>query len=250
MKPLEQQLSDALRTEIPVDTARLEQTMLAVRLTHARTRTRICFGRFVLLQARFSGVRMWLWQGAVMLVLLLGMQSVRIGAWTAYVLRLLPFWLGCCGIATVTAAIPLVYRAARYRMGEIEHACYFSGTQLLLARLLFIGVGMLLTLTVTICAAVGYGWLGAGCAVLYVCAPTLAAVCGDLALLLRQPMERFPVLGGALSGALVVAIRLLLHWECYPTQLSWSSGAVCIGLLLLCAAQLYRLAHTGSAAMQ
>lgn len=166
-----------------------------------------------------------------------------------FTLRILPFLLGCCGVATVTAAIPLLYRAVRYRMYETEHVCYFSGAQQLLARLLFIGIGTLLMLAVTVWVVAGQRWLGVGCAVLYVSAPCLATACGDLALLRRMPLERFPVFGCIFGGGLVLIMRVMQHFGWYPQQFGLGSGALCIGLILLCAVQVYRLAHTSSPAM-
>lgn len=252
MKSLEKRLSAALHTQTAVDAARVEQTVQAVRMHYAAKppRPRIGFGRFIVLQARLSGVRMWLWQGLVMLALLCGLNLVQTNANILFTLRLLPFLLGCCGVATVTAAIPLVYRSVRYRMYEMEHACYFSGAQLLLARLLFIGAGMLLTLAATVGVVIGHRWLGIGCAVLYVCVPCLVTACGDLALLRRAPLERFPVLGVVLGGGLVLAMRMMLHFSWYPQQFGIGCGALCIGLVLLCAVQVYHLAHTSSPAIR
>lgn len=251
MKALEKQLSDALHTPIAVNGAQVARTVQAARSCQAAKplRPHIGFGQFIVMQAQRSGIRIWLWQGLVLLALLCGMRFMQMNANLFFTLRILPFLLGCCGVATVTAAIPLLYRAVRYRMHETECACYFSGAQQLLARLLFIGGGTLLMLAVTVWVVAGQRWLGVGCAVLYVSAPCLATACGDLALLRRIPLERFPVCGCVFGGGLVLAMRVMQHFGWYPQQFGFGSGALCVGLVLLCAVQVYRLAHTSRLVM-
>lgn len=251
MKSLEKRLSAALHTQTKVDDAQIAQTVQAAQRFYAAKplRQHISFGRFVAMQARIFGVRIWLWQGGVMLALLYGLKLIQVNASLLFTLRTLPFLLGCCGVVAVTATIPLIYRSVRYRMYETECACYFSGAQQLLAHLLFMGVGTLLTLAVTVGVVVGQNWLGVGCAVVYVCAPCLTAICGNLALLRHMPLMRFPLLGSVLGGGLVLAMRLMLHFSWYPQQLDIGGGMLCMGLALLCAVQVYRLAHTSSLAM-
>lgn len=251
MNSLEKRLSVALHTEIANDPAQVEQTMLEVRAHCAaqQQRPHIGFGRFILLQARLSGVRMWLWQGIVMLILLYGLSLVQVNSTIFFTLRLLPFLLGCCGVAAVTAAVPLVYRSVRFRMRETEHVCYFSGSQQLLARLLFIALGVLLTLAATVGVVTGHRWLSISCAVLYVCVPSLIAASSYLALLTHTNWERLPVLTGILSGGMVLAMRLMLHFGWYPKQFGIGSGILCIGLIFLCAVQVCRMTHTNSAAV-
>lgn len=247
MNPLEKRLTDALHAEVAVDPARLERTILEVRAIAQPQR--IGFGKFILMQVWFSGVRMWIWQGAVLLFLVYALNLVQVNATLLFTLRLLPFLLGCCGVVAVTAAVPLVYRSVRYRMRETEFPCYFSGGQQLLARLLFILLGLLLTWAAAIGMVVGHRWLGLGCAVLYVCVPSCVAACGYLTLLTQTKWEWLPALGGALSGGMMLAMRLMLHFGWYPKQFGMGSAVLCVGLVLLCAVQVRRLVRTGSAAM-
>lgn len=246
MNELEKRLSAALRAEITVDPVQVEQTVSEVRAHYAaqQNQPRISFGQFILLQARYSGIRMWLWQGLVLTAMLAGLNLVQINVTMNYLLRMLPFLLGCCGVAAITATVPMLYRSIRYQMHETEHACYFSGVQLLWARLLFMGIGVLLTLIVTVGVVIGQHWLGIGSAVLYVYTPSLVTACGYLAILTRAELEQLPVLGGTLSGGLVLVLRLMLYFGWYPQTFGIGSGILCIGLALLCAAQVCRLAHT------
>lgn len=249
MNPLEKRLSVALHTEITADPAQVERTMLEVRAHYTAQPQRIGFRQFILLQARLSGVRMWLWQGIVMLILLYGLSLVQVNSTIFFTLRLLPFLLGCCGVAAVTVSVPFVYRSIRYQMRETEHACYFSGTQQLLARLLFVALGVLLTMAATVAVVIGHRWLSIGCAVLYVCVPALIAACGYLVLFTHTAWERLPVLGGVFSASLMLTMRFMLHFGWYPKQFGIGSGMLCIGLVLLCGVQVCRLAQADSAAV-
>ncbi|MCD8355488.1 MAG: hypothetical protein LUE11_02795 [Clostridia bacterium] len=244
MNELEKRLSAALRTDIEIDPTHINRTILDVQEACAAQpyRPRIGFKQFMLLQARFYGVRMWLWQGLVLTAMLTGLNLVKINITLQYLLRMLPFLLGCCGVAAITATVPMLYRSIRYQMHETECACYFSGVQLLWARLLFMGIGVLLTLIVTVGVVIGQCWLGTGCAILYVCVPCLMTACGYLAILAHTELERLPVLGSVLSGSLVLVLRVMLHFDWYPQQFGIGSGLLCLALALLCVAQVRHLA--------
>ena len=122
MKNFEKQLSEGLRTHEQPNVEQVQRTVVAVQNMAAKhpPRNHRSWISFLIIQARFSGVSMWLWQILVLAALLGCMYS---GALSAY-----PYVsLMGCSVAAITAVLPILYRTIRYQMMEIELPCYYSG---------------------------------------------------------------------------------------------------------------------------
>lgn len=118
MKALEKRLSDALHTPIAVDGAQVARTVQAVHRYHAAKplHPHIGFGRFVVMQARYSGIYIWLWQGLVLLALLYGMKFMQMNA---------NLFLPCasCRFCSAAAALRLSQRRSRCCTARYAIAC-------------------------------------------------------------------------------------------------------------------------------
>lgn len=245
MNAFEKRLSAALRKEIVTDHACIARTVSEVQNAYAAhpAHARLRFRQFVLLQARFFGARIWLWQAAVLAVLL-GVLHKTCQADVRLLAYKLPFVLGCCGILTITAVIPLLYRTFRYRMAEMEDPCYFSGAQQLLARLIFAGLGILCIFAAIVAFAAAKTTFGVGYAAFHLMFSALLTACGYLILLAHADLQRIPMFGVLLSGGLVILLHVLLHYGWYVREPGLGTAAVCVSLLCVCSVQLSGLLHT------
>lgn len=149
-KKLPSPLREALRElpPPPIDEEHRTATVRAAGLAYQNRRRQpsIGFRAFLLRQIRFIALPMWLLQGAVVLLLFLGLQLVFEGDWTYVMGRPLPLVLGCFAVLTAGTGLPFLGRSAQYHMLEVELASRLSLRRLFLARLLIIGSGEALAL--------------------------------------------------------------------------------------------------------
>ncbi len=125
----------------------LEHTIYLAKqqVSHKRERGRIPFRRFLKKQVRYIG---WpLWSVQVLMLLIFDRLVIRLYGellWDSptSVARL----LFCVSTLVSMMALPLLYRARKYRMQEVESASYFSSAKLLMAKLAAIGIGDVLLL--------------------------------------------------------------------------------------------------------
>lgn len=239
MNDFEKKLSEALRTREQPDPKQVQRTVLAAQnmaAAHPPRKHRTWLS-FLVAQARFSGVSMWLWQILVLAVWLSCMYS---GALSAYP-YLLPMGFG---VAAVTAVLPMMYRTVRYQMIEVESSSYYSGAQQMLARLLFAGIGVAVTLSIAIVCTARYTWLSLGCIVLYVLFPALLTMCGDLLLLSHVVWKKLPLYIGVWTSAVLV---FLLCWHRSRLAVEFHVGYVGVfaALLVISGIQLWKLVKKG-----
>lgn len=178
--------------------ARLRQELLKKRRFEP-----VGFSVFFKQQIRFIGWKIWLFQ-AMLLALLLGIfwNPVWDGIGAGTVAGLL------CGFALVVSAVavPVVCRSLHYGMHELEGTTYFSAGQVLLAKLLLVGVGDGAMLLVIAAAAASGRGLAMSEAVLYVAVPFLMGSCGLLWLMRHAEASRFLPYSLGLYGLLGAAI--------------------------------------------
>jgi hypothetical protein len=169
---------------VKINDAALQQTLLLARreLQMRKKRSRIGFPRFVWLQIRYFGWKIWLMQA----VLLLGVQKFLqkfYGNESLCTPKRIAMLLCGFSILLAMSAIPFLYRSFRYRMAEIEVATRFSMVRLILARLLMIGIGDAMTIGSVIwltAANTSYSIWHIG---LYAVVPFLLVCTGELALM-------------------------------------------------------------------
>lgn len=142
----EQQLTQSLHA-IPQMENRLDRTRSLARqqACNRNHRKRIPFRRFLKKQVRYIGWPLWSVQILMLLIfdrMLTQLYGERFWDSPTSVARL----LFCVSTLVSMMALPLLYRARKYRMQEIESAAYFSSTRLLMAKLAVIGIGDILLL--------------------------------------------------------------------------------------------------------
>lgn len=198
---------------------------------------RIGFWKFLLLQIRFLGWKIWAAQGAALLVVCLWLsRSFGQELWSRP--QSVAGLLLCLSVLTVMSAPPLLYRSVRCRMQEVEAASRFSSNRLLMARLLIIGLGdgaMLGGILLT--AALGSA-LSPGTAALLVCLPFLLCAGGCLYLLGHVPPRQFLTGSLGLCGTLLGALLLLNRHGLLGQRFFPGWGLLCLGLLGFCIHQL------------
>ena len=116
MKNFEKQLSEGLRTHEQPNAEQVQRTVVAVQNMAAKhpPRNHRSWLSFLIIQARFSGVSMWLWQILVLAALLGCMYS---GALSAY-----PYVsLMGCGVAAIAADTCRMGKTAVVCSGLDEH---------------------------------------------------------------------------------------------------------------------------------
>ena len=207
---LEQKLKQSLRRPSPVtnDTHR-NDTILLVREEACRKqgRRRISFARYLLLQIRFMGWKIWMIQGIfLLLTVTLLFRFYRYHVTVQHTVKLLV----CLSVLVFMTALPFLYRSISCRM-----QCIF--------------------LTTVIKAG-----LPAGSAVFYVCFPFLLSGSGCLYMLGHFAPRHF------FSGSLIFCSLLVLAFGVIPGQYTFlfqqSLSAVwimiCALLFSFCAKQL------------
>lgn len=209
-------------------------------------RQRISFPRFLALQIRFLGWRVWAVQGSLLLT-------------AAGVLRLFlgrPFWedthaaaelLFCLSMLVFLTAPPFLYRSVRYRMQEVEAAARFSSVKLLMARLILLGMGDLVLLLLLTAAA----RTATESPVFYVWLPFLLASGGCLFLLGHTSSRQF--LAGSMGLCFLLTVLFSAADRLYrlPLPVSPVWTVLCLLLAVFCAQQLhYLMYHSPYAEMQ
>lgn len=237
---LEQKLKQSLHRPSPVtnDTHR-NDTILLVREEACRKqgRRRISFARYLLLQIRFMGWKIWMIQGIfLLLTVTLLSRFYRYHVTVQHTVKLLV----CLSVLVFMTALPFLYRSISCRMQEIEAASRFSYAKLLLAKLIVVGIGDISLLACIFLTTVIKAGLPAGSAVFYVCFPFLLSGSGCLYMLGHFAPRHF------FSGSLIFCSLLVLAFGVIPGQytvlfqqsLSAVWIMICALLFSFCAKQL------------
>lgn len=252
---LKRQLKASLHDiEKPVRQEHLELTksLLAKERYQHDKRERLSFTRFLSMQIRFIGWKIWAMQGA-MLIAVSFFLAASMGEYFLDNPRFVALLLCGLSILVIMTALPFIQRALHYRMNEIEAATYFSSVKLLMAKLLIIGIGDVSMLSCILCFVIFKTSLPTQSAILYLLLPFLLASCGLLYLLGHVPAKRFAA-GSIVVCAVLIAAFILLA-ELYPFffEQAFSIGwaAICIALVVYCVCQFRRIiARSSYAEMQ
>lgn len=210
-------------------------------------RERIGFLRFLALQMKFIGFRIWICQGAFMTGLLTLVTTLLGPLWWTdqrYVIRVV-----CCFSLLVSmTALPFIHRSIYHKMHEIETSSLFSSMRLLLAKLILLGIGDVLILSMLLLVTAIRTSLFTDSLLLYLLFPFLLASSGALFLLRHLSAEHY--IGGSLVFYGFLLILFLMSDGLWPVlyQQTFSAGwiAVCAGLAAFCIWQFSSLARQSS----
>ena len=197
----------------------------------ARRRIGAC--AFMIRQIGFIGWRMWLLQAAALSVMIVGLRVALFFDMQDMEPRHIPLLLSCCGILTALTSAPMLGRAVRFRMMEVEAASRYSCLHLMAARLAIVALGDMMMLLGIIAAAAAKAEMGISGILFYAAVPS--AILSALALLLfpHVPARSMPSLIW-LAGAFEMMVIWLLNAFC-P---SFASQIFGFGWAVLCAALL------------
>lgn len=233
------------RTLRSVDEAIPPKRMEALRedvrreIRRRQRREHMRFGRFLLMQVRFSGWRIWLAQFAAFALLCL-FQTASMGEYYWKNPCFAPMLLCCAPVLMLMAVLLFLHRARRYRMHEIEAATFFSSARLLAAQLILIGAGDMAMLGVFLHIVARSAALQPGIAALYMLLPYLIVCGGCLYALGRIPENWFLPCGFGGCAALLLAFLLMERtvpaFYTHVRSPAWLGA--CAALLLFCLRQL------------
>ena len=180
---LEKKLKRALHQPYTIANEKhFENTILLVKeeACQKKKRERISFSRFLIMQTKYIGWKIWSIQGIFLLFisyLLTCFYDYRESP--QFVAKL----LFCFSILLFMTALPFIYRSVHYQMQEIEAATRFSSVKLLMAKLIIIGIGDVFMMSGIFFTTIVKTSLQADCIILYLCFPFLLVSSGCLFML-------------------------------------------------------------------
>lgn len=248
MKHLENQIRQCLdEPSMILDPASCEQTLwLAKRELHLRqNRPRIRYFSFLIMQMRYTGIRIWLAQALILALTIAGLWNLFSDPFF-YTPRNIARILYALGLLIFLSTIPFIHRSFQYRMAETEAAARFSAIHLLCARLIIIGIGDMAIIGSIIAVTASRTSFSPGSALLYLIVPLLASCCAGLYLSRHLKMIHFPYYCGIIC--LFMAGLILIFGKCYPRCLEQTFSArwliICALLLFICAYQFRHLCQS------
>lgn len=108
-----------------------------------RKRKPIGFRTFLLEQIRLTGMRIWSVQIGIVLVIFMLLDLLTGMEFESFTVKSFVFLTGGIGVLLFSSVVPVLYRARRYQMLEIEASARYSIWELLLTRILIYGTGSL-----------------------------------------------------------------------------------------------------------
>lgn len=187
-------------------------------------------------QLKFLAWKIWLFQGMVLAAfcsVFFMTYTVNLNLWNGTVLSK---FLCLSSAIVVMSSLPLLRRATRYRMFELEQSTHFAVRGNLLSQLLFIGIGDLGMLTVTALLVLKSG-LTISVTLLFLIVPFLTAAVCCLMLWTRIDPALFQTTGAALC-----LLSSLLCYGLLDKSSVWTPPArYCLlaGYCLICLTILY-----------
>ena len=153
----------ALEKNVPY-TSHLQYTKELSQICRAssagKRKTSSAFGTLVKKQFRFMAWKLWFFQGMILAVLCAVFFCLFENDDPNWFTAALPKFLCCCSVTVAMSSIPLLKRAARFQMMELEQSTRFSVSGILAAQLLFIGIGDLSMLAVLALTVIRYELTG------------------------------------------------------------------------------------------
>lgn len=225
------------QTPIPTDDKHLAYTLsLAGNETvRMQRKERISYARFLSMQIKYIGWKIWAAQGVFLLMIRGFLDSFYVRDNPRYTMRL----LSALSVLVLMTALPLIYRSVRYQMQEVEAAARFSSVKLLMAKLTMIGIGDLFILLGTFLCALWRTSLQAGSVFLTLFFPFLLT--GSVCLFLLGHLNARQFFAGSTgfcSLCILYSCAGLRHFEnlfCRPFSAGWT--LICALLMLFCIRQ-------------
>ena len=132
------------------DSEEIEQMALTktIQLAELEQRERkkrkpIGFRTFLLEQIRLTGMRIWSVQIGIVLVIFMMLDLLTGMEFEYFTAKSFVFLAGGIGVLLFSSVVPVLYRARRYQMLEVEASARYSIWELLLTRILIYGTGSL-----------------------------------------------------------------------------------------------------------
>lgn len=196
--------------------------------------------QFMKQQVRFVGWKIWLFQVALLL-LLIGQFISLLDLSNGFYSRLIGHFIFGCALLTSAVILPVMYRSHRYRMHEVEASTYFSSSRILLSKLLIVWFGDLIiicsiSLLVACKTATDFGVVA-----LNAFLPFLAASFGIICAMGHFSVKFLLPISMGLYGLLFIGHFLVQSYGpfFYSQSLSIFRLILCIGFAIACFQQLY-----------
>lgn len=242
---VEKKLRRALHQPCPTGREKhFEETILLVReeLVQKKKRRRFSFLRFLLMQTRYIGWKIWGIQGillAIISYLLTCLYHYRESP--QFVAKL----IFCLSVLVFMTALPFIYRSVRYQMQEIEAATRFSSVKLLMAKLMMLFIGDMIMMSGIFLTTIIKTSLQADSIILYLCFPFLLVSSGCLFMLGHFTPKHF--LYGSMGLCLFFIIMISGLPGQYEVLLQQSFSvrwlAVCLFLVAFCIKQFHYISR-------
>ncbi|MBU3877202.1 hypothetical protein HGO97_015460 [Faecalicatena sp. AGMB00832] len=212
-----------------------------------RSRKRIGFSDFLLLQIKMTGWKIWLLQGMMFLgfvFLITAILGPYIWLDHRYTTKLLCYF----SILISMTALPFLHRSVHYKMQEVEAATRFSSMRLLLAKMLLLGIGDVFLLNMVLITAALRTSIYTGSLVLYLLFPFLLANGGALFLIGHLNAGHFLQGSLAFYTLLITLVTVVRYFSPAFFQQTLSSGwlAACAGMTVFCIWQLRYIIYRSS----
>ena len=174
----------------------------------ARPAPTIPFWRFILAQVRFIHPASWVLQIALL-------AGLRFAANTSPSTGGQALIVMTAGILSVAIGLPSVFKSFETGVTELECACRFNCTQVLVSRLAIFGLTDILWLSIAFVVVPAFGASDPFRLFLYACTPFFAccAVCFYLARIVRQNLMK--------TGMVAIVIAIAALWGAGLTMPQW-----------------------------
>lgn len=201
-------------------------------LEEKRKRRRINYPEFLKRQLRFIGWPIWLIQGTALIMLCMAFNG-PLNFYLVDSVKGIAFLLCWLSVLVLLSSVPMIHRSIRYKMHEIELSTRFSSVKLLLAKLLLIGIGNLVTLSTIFLLTIANTSLKSESVLLYLLLPYLSACCGFLYLLGHIPAYKFEVYSIGLCCLMLTVFTILSRFHSNFFRQTFSPGWLLVCLLLV-----------------
>lgn len=201
-------------------------------LEEKRKRRRINYSEFLKRQLRFIGWPIWLVQGTALIILCIVFNG-PLNFYLENSVHGIAFLLCCLSVLVLLSSVPMIHRSIRYKMHEIELSTRFSAVKLLIAKLLLIGIGNFVLLSVIFLLTIANTSLQTESVMLYLLLPYLAACGGFLYLLGHIPADKFEVYSAGLCCLMLTAFTILSRFHSNFFSQTFSAGWLLVCLLLV-----------------
>lgn len=149
------------------------------------------FRTFLLEQIRLTGMRIWGVQMGIVLVLVLLLELLTGMEFEYFTAKRFVLMAGGIGVLLFSSVVPVLYRARRYQMLEVEASARYSIWELLLTRILIHGIGSLCVLFCIVWQIRKVSPLSLMQTIVCLCLPFLAACNGGIYLLRKVAFSHF-----------------------------------------------------------